>query len=457
MRSPHRPPSTTSSTPASTTTTTTAVQGPLSTSPATGQRREVGLDIVRGLAVLGTFGTNVWLFTHPAGMFGSLVDPLAGIDSDAELFIYGLAAGLPNGKFLALLMMVFGMGLTIQYSAWNRRQASGGRGGWLRAYAPRALILLLDGTVNFVLVAEFDILMGYAFTGFIVAALIAGSPRTARIWMWCTGLIHAGGLLLLAGLVLTPAAPSPAASSPTGQTTPTGSAGPALPAGPAAAVHQDGSFLDLALFRLDHALLFRAEPVLTLAMGVCLFLVGARLFARGVFTEDGGPLRKRLMLMGACALPIDIVLGFTGFASGILLQRYLTAPFVALGLLGLIAHLARTRAAHTLAGRWAAAVGRMSLSVYVAQNLLAGALFYGWGLGLASRFPDHRIAMTLIAVVVVVAAMIAFAIAWQTTAARGAMRRGPLEAISHALSATRTVRSVRSDDCAARRRCTGSR
>lgn len=77
--------------------------------------------------------------------------------------------------------------------------------------------------------------------------------------------------------------------------------------------------------------------------------------------------------------------------------------------------------------------------------------------GLASRFPDHRIAMTLIAVVVVVAAMIAFALAWQTTAARGAMRRGPLEAISHALSATRTVRSVRYDDCAARRRCTGSR
>ena len=443
MRSPHRPPST-SSTPASTTTTTTVAQDPLSTSPATGQRREVGLDIVRGLAVLGTFGTNVWLFTHPAGMFGSLVDPLAGIDSDAELFIYGLAAGLPNGKFLALLMMVFGMGLTIQYAAWNRRQASGGRGDWLRAYAPRALILLLDGTVNFVLVAEFDILMGYAFTGFIVAALIAGSPRTARIWMWCTGLIHAGGLLLLAGLVLTPAAPS-------------GSAGPAIPAGPAAAVHQDGSFLDLALFRLDHALLFRAEPVLTLAMGVCLFLVGARLFARGVFTEDGGPLRKRLMIMGACALPIDIVLGFTGFASGILLQRYLTAPFVALSLLGLVAHLARTRAAHTLAGRWAAAVGRMSLSVYVAQNLLAGALFYGWGLGLAGRFPGHRIAMTLLAVVVVVAAMIVFALAWQTTAARGAMRRGPLEAISHALSATRTARSVRSDDCAARRRCTGSR
>ena len=421
---------------------TPTARDPLSTKPATGPRREAGLDIVRGIAVLGTFGTNVWLFTHPAGMLGSLVDPLAGIDSGVGLFIYGLAAGLPNGKFLALLMMVFGMGLTIQYAAWNRRQAAGRRRDWLRACAPRALILLLDGAVNFVLVAEFDVLMGYAFTGFIVAALIAGSPRAARVWTWCAGLLHAGGLLLLAGLLLTPVAPSTAAPFSTG---------------PAAAVHQDGSFLDLALFRLDHALLFRTEPVLTLAMGVCLFLVGARLFDRGVFTSHGGPLRRRLMTTGACALPIDIVLGFTGFASGVVLQRYLTAPLVALGLLGLIAHLARTRAAHTLAGRWAAAVGRMSLSVYVAQNLLAGALFHGWGLGLAGRCSDHRIAMTLIAIVVVVTAMIVFALAWQTTAARGAMRRGPLEAISHAFSATRTARSARSDECDARRRCTGSR
>ena len=180
--------------------------------------REVGLDIVRGLAVLGTFATNVWLFTHPGGLFGSLFDPLAGIDSSADLFVYGIAAGLPNGKFLALLMMVFGMGVTIQFAAWNRRNpptsepTTGDRArrrAWLRTYTPRALVLLIDGTVNFVLVAEFDILMGYAFTGVVVAALISGSPRTARVWAWCAGTLHVCGLLLLAGLLLAPAGPDP--------------------------------------------------------------------------------------------------------------------------------------------------------------------------------------------------------------------------------------------------------
>jgi uncharacterized membrane protein YeiB len=35
---------------------------------------------------------------------------------------------------------------------------------------------------NYLLVVEFDILMGYAVTGAVVAAVLATSPRTQRIW-----------------------------------------------------------------------------------------------------------------------------------------------------------------------------------------------------------------------------------------------------------------------------------
>ncbi|HLS33446.1 MAG TPA: DUF418 domain-containing protein, partial [Brevibacterium sp.] len=104
------------------------------------------------------------------------------------------------------------------------------------------------------------------------------------------------------------------------------------------------------------------------------------------------------------------------------------------GLLGLIAHLSRTPLARSAPGRWAATVGRMSLSVYVGQNLLAGALLYGWGLGLAGRFPDQRVLLTLATLVVVIAAMVVFAHLWQTTAVRGAGRRGPLESLTRALT-----------------------
>lgn len=426
--------------PQTTTAPTNDTAAPPPDLPAPTHRREAGLDLVRGLAVLGTFATNVWLFTHPAGLLGTLVDPLAGIDGAGELLVYGVAAGLANGKFLALLMLVFGMGVTIQFAAWNRRaQTQSTRGSWLRTYAPRALILLLDGTVNFVLVAEFDILMGYAFTGFIVAALIWGSPRSQRIGAWIAGAVHVTGLLALAALVLLDESQRIAADGSAADP----AASPAhLDA--ATTVHATGSFLDLALFRLDNALLFRVEPVLTIALGVCLFLVGARLFDRGVFRSDGAGLRRRLLVIGAIALPFDLVLGMTGLASTILIQRYLTAPFVALGLLGLVAHVARTPAVESLPGRWTTAVGRMSLSVYVGQNLLAGALFYGWGLGLTARFPDHRVALTAAGFLVVVIAMVVCSVLWQRTAAPGAMRQGPLESLTH-LALRRRSRSAHTE------------
>jgi len=68
-------------------------------------------------------------------------------------------------------------------------------------------------------------------------------------------------------------------------------------------------------------------------------------------------------------------------------------------------------------------VGRMALTCYVLQNLVASALCYGWGLGLAARFaPAERVPGT-VALYLVVAVVI-------TTTATGWLRRferGPLE------------------------------
>lgn len=456
-----------------------------------------GLDIARGIAVLGTLGTNIWLFTHPAGMLGSLVDPLAGLRPGLETLAYQLLSTLTNGKFLALLMMMFGIGVTLQYAAWQRRacgartasdaggtalssEASGRARsrGWLRTYAPRAALLFVDGLVNFVLVAEFDILMGYAFTGFVVAAIIASSPRTA-LWAWIAGAVHTTGILLLsAALLLFPEA----AGSPDSGTPPA-----AWPLWNGINPYREAGFLELALFRLDNALTFRAEPVLTFALGVCLFLVGARLHAAGVFTDHGARVRRRCMILGACAVPVDLALGLAGTPAAVLTQRYLTATLVAVGLLALIGHLTAPRTAVTDPGaaagagtapgasaaagagtsgagtsgpaapgppagasavatlvrtrqavpmrlpgaRLFGAVGRMSLTCYVGQNLVAGALFYGWGLDLAGRFPDQRLLLSVSGFALVLAIVVTFIVTWQRWVT-GPARRGPLESLSHA-------------------------
>ena len=70
------------------------------------------------------------------------------------------------------------------------------------------------------------------------------------------------------------------------------------------------------------------------------------------------------------------------------IERYAAAPIVMLGYIGLIglivekAHRGKVMAAFE-------SLGRTALSGYILQNLLASAILYGWGLGLAARVADE--------------------------------------------------------------------
>src|SRR5919197_2104412 len=139
--------------------------------PAAPATRILSLDVLRGIAILGTFGTNVWLFAHPGGPAGwvaSLDDVPHGIAGTVEVGLQFLA----NGKFLALLTLLFGVGLELQYRSAVRRGKP-----WPGRYPARAAVLLAEGLVHYLLVFEFDVLMGYAITSFLVAYLIGRSDR----------------------------------------------------------------------------------------------------------------------------------------------------------------------------------------------------------------------------------------------------------------------------------------
>lgn len=80
-------------------------------------RRIAALDVVRGLAILGTLGTNIWLFSHPWGMVGMLSAPVTPETSPTAGTIQLALMALTQGKFLALLTLMFGAGLAIQHAA----------------------------------------------------------------------------------------------------------------------------------------------------------------------------------------------------------------------------------------------------------------------------------------------------------------------------------------------------
>lgn len=341
--------------------------------PPPAPARLVALDVLRGIAILGTLATNVWIMTDPEGLVGYLHG--LGGQADGRLWTERVLQQLAQGKFLGLLTIMFGIGLAIQ----QRSATKAGR-RWPGNYPWRAGLLFVDGLLNFVFVAEFDVLMGYAVTGLVVAFVLATGERAQRRWLIGAAAVHVTLLTLIAlALALAPRQDSAAHG--------------ALDPNP----YADGSFWDLALFRIGNAELFRMEAIFVFAMSVALFLTGARLFRAGVFGPGGARIRKRLMIVGfGVAAPIDLAVGIAGGGDLILFTRYGSAPFVALGMLAAVAEWYVRRPAAGFAGRRFTEIGRTALSCYILQNLVASTLCYGWGFGLAARVPaDDRVPFTI--------------------------------------------------------------
>ncbi|MEU7765741.1 DUF418 domain-containing protein [Nocardia sp. NPDC049190] len=366
--------------------------------------RLAALDVLRGVAILGTLGTNIWILTDPAGLVGyvaALGEPTRG-----GMWTERVLQQVTQGKFLGLLTIMFGIGLAIQQQSATR---AGRR--WPGSYPWRAALLFVDGLLNFVFVAEFDVLMGYAVTGLVVAFILGTGQRAQLRWLIGAAGVHLTMLTLIGfALALAPRR-NPAHRQP-------------LNPNP----YTDGSLWDLANFRLTNAGLFRLEAVFVFALSVALFLTGARLFRSGLFQPEGARIRLRLTTVGlGVAAPIDLAVGIAGGGDLILFTRYGSAPFVALGMLSVVAEWYVRHPRVGFVGRRCTEIGRTALSCYILQNLTASILCYGWGFGLAAHVsPDNRVPFTL-GVYLLVALIISLAAhLWLRR-----FERGPVEWLWH--------------------------
>ncbi|RSS66671.1 DUF418 domain-containing protein [Streptomyces sp. WAC06614] len=382
------------------------------------------LDVLRGAAILGTLMTNVWIFATPGSEWSVLKgglgapDPLS--DPSAATLAEFLFRFLADGKFLALLTVLFGVGLAIQYDSATRRGTP-----WPGRYRGRAAFLFLEGTVHFVCVFAWDVLMGYAVTALLAASLLARSARVRRIVTGTAAGVH----LALMGLLTLGSLASPDDGSGSGGT----SAG-----GPAVEIYAHGSWADQIAFRLQNALALRIEPVLSFGLLLFLFLLGVRLYRAGAFapTESGRRIRTRLAVGGlGLGLPLNLACALGG-QDFFLLGRYVAAPVVALGYIGLIGWALDRLPVPAAATASLASVGRTALSCYVLQNLLCMLACYGIGLGLTERLAGHGPwwVMALWAAVGVV--LVAASRLWLRR-----FERGPLESVQQwALKDRRAVR-----------------
>ncbi|MCI2421190.1 DUF418 domain-containing protein [Saccharopolyspora sp. K220] len=356
--------------------------------------RIAAIDVVRGVAILGTLGTNIWIFTDPRGPSGLLSAVETGtIAANVEATLRFLA----NGKFLALLTLLFGIGLELQYRSALRR-----RGRWPGWYLWRAALLFGEGLLHYVLIFEFDVLMSYAVTSMLVAYLIGRSGRAIRAWTITMISLHVAFISVITLALLS---------------------GHASMSGTPSEVFASGSYLDQVAGRLAGWSTYRAEAIFIIPMSVALFLIGARLHRAGVFAPDGQRLRNRLMQFGfGVGVPLNLLTAYAG-PDWFMVDRYILPPIIALGLLGLIPTvLAAMRSAPGLLQRGLTAVGRTALSCYVFQNLVATILCYGWGLGLATRFDWARPWWVFAAWAAICASFMALSTWWLRH-----FDRGPLE------------------------------
>jgi uncharacterized protein len=343
---------------------TTSAPAPAAAGTAPAAQRLPLLDVLRGVAIVGTLGTNIWLFASAHGEAG----PLLGFAIADGSAVGGLFQLLANGKFLSMLTVLFGVGLAIQFRS---AETKGRR--WPGRYHWRALFLFAEGTVHFVLVFAWDVLMGYAVTAILVAWLLRRSTRAQHAVMWTALGLHAALIALITAAMFTGPGSDP-------QREPD-----------VMALYASGSWLDQVRFRLDNFLAFRIEPVITFPFLVFLFLLGVRLFRAGAFgaEERGRLIRRRLLGWGlGLGLPLNAAV-MAGPDEWFFLERYAIAPVVMLGFIGLVGFIVEKATEKGRRGPVMAAfesLGRTALSGYILQNLLASVICYGWGLGLAARF-----------------------------------------------------------------------
>lgn len=385
-------------------------------------RRIVALDVARGIAILGTLATNIWVFatwhlTDELGM--PYLDPgytvWGELRASPDTIFNALSYLVTDGKFLGLLSIMFGIGIEIQ------RQSALSRGHrWPGRYYWRAALLVIEGLLNYIFIFEFDVLMGYGLTALAVAPILARSEKVQKIWMWVALIVHVA-LMALAALSMLMLNELPEEEFAADESF--------------AFYTSTDSYWEMVRTRLHNFLDGRFEIPIMVIMGIGVFILSARLYRAGLFQPEHAALRRKVVTLSfGIGLPLDW--GLRLFASGtaMTLTRYVTSTVVAFGVLALIAayYVRRDNRLGTV-GVALAAVGRMALTCYILQNILASIVFYDFGFGLARRIGDpggpegSSATVWVITVYVLLSAiLIAFSMLWLRR-----FNRGPVELLMH--------------------------
>lgn len=382
--------------------------------PVSPAERIASLDVLRGFALLGILIANMMYFAQPMeqsgmrnGLWFGWFDRIA--DWLSLLFV--------EGKFYPLFSILFGLGFSMQMERAKSRALEPNA-----VYRRRLFVLMGFGLAHGILLWDGDVLFVYGLCGFALTLFRDRKPLTLMIWAAALIILPTLFYFLVGFLLLVFESNREFAE--------------ALQEDPAERyglfrAYVTGGYGDAVIHRLGE-LVFTNLAVLIMAPGFLgLFLIGLLAGRRRVITEAAehrGFLTK--------AFRICLVLGLAGNFLGASMM-YAASAGSAYGLvflgIGVISIFGPLLTAAYMAGiallmdrkpslpilRPIASAGRMALTNYLAQSLIATTLFYGYGFGLAGEV--GRLGTIGIALLIF-AAQVVFSTLWLRS-----HRYGPME------------------------------
>ena len=346
--------------------------------PLPAAERIAALDVLRGFALLGIFIMNIPGFSH--SMFAAPAEPRGSLDA----VVVGLRELLFAGKFNLLFGLAFGVGFALQMARLEQQAATRGTPSRsaTRLYVRRLSFLFVVGLVHAMLLWSGDVLLIYAVLGLALLAIRHADERVL--------------LALVAACLLFPALAEVLRASvfPRGFDAVAAFEYQQLEASNDLAFGH-GSWLDAMRetarifdwsWRSPFGLFAYAAFFVQMATGILTgYVLGRRGWPAGPLAAAGSrAVWAAAFIAIAGALLEPVAAAFLPGDAGVFfstLARTLGRASLSACYALIIVRIVRRRGASAAPWRWLALAGRMPLSNYLLQTLLASAIFYGWGLG----------------------------------------------------------------------------
>ncbi len=347
--------------------------------PTAAANRIASIDVLRGFALLGILMMNMIFFSNIGAGY---LNPYAtgGLEGADKIAFY-FSKLFADQKFISIFSMLFGAGIILMSERMEARGTSPARRHYIRNFW-----LLLMGFAHAYLIWAGDVLVTYAICSIWVFLFRKKSPRTLFIW--------AGVLMTIPVLFNLLGTGMPAEEmDKLCQTS-------WLPDEAAITAEIEafrGSWFDQMQPRISHATTLQTVLLFWLTgwQVTGLMLIGMGLFKSGVLQakRTNRYYRNMFFIGWGIALPLGVFglvqnfahnweCGYSFFIGS--LFNYIGSLPMALGYIGLIMLVCKSPNLQGIAA-CLAPVGRMALTNYLLQSIIATFVFYGHGLGMFAK------------------------------------------------------------------------